>query len=63
MAVQHTPAIAQATLNFVEWMKAFGWGFVSFPVVVYIVKTFGKQIWADLKALWAKYVSKTPTAV
>lgn len=44
--------------DFGDWFKAFGWGFISFPIVVYVLRTFGKQIWADVSVLWDKWVAK-----
>lgn len=52
-----------AAFDYIEWFKAFGWGFISFPVVIYVIRTFGKQIWADLKAIWAKLFAKTEAEV
>jgi hypothetical protein len=62
MTVHTVVPVAHNVFDFMEWLKAFGWGFISFPVVVYVIRTFGKQIWADVQGLWAKYVTKTPAA-
>jgi hypothetical protein len=57
------PVPVHTIFNFTEWLKAFGWGFISFPIFVYIVRTFGKQIWSDLSTLWSKWTTKADTAV
>lgn len=59
MAIQHAPV--HAAFDMIEWAKAFGWGFVAFPVVVYVIRTFGKQIWADVKTIWSKMFAKAET--
>ncbi|MGH7240197.1 MAG: hypothetical protein ACREHG_09080 [Candidatus Saccharimonadales bacterium] len=45
------------------WAHGYFWGFVSFPLIYYIVKNLGSNIVTDVKNLWSTYVSKPAATV
>lgn len=49
--------------DFMSMVKAFGAGFLTFPIVYYVIRIFGKQITADVKTLWAKLFTKAQAEV
>lgn len=63
MTIHKDPQTIVYAISYIDWAKAFGWGFITFPVVAYIVRVFGKQIWADIKTLWAKMFTKAQAEV
>ena len=44
-----------------EWVKGYMWGFISFPVVYYVIKNFGSTLWQDAKGIFNKATSGLPT--